>query len=119
MGNTDSELAMNNDLLKKEWKFVGVSDVRTERAPTDTVGPVTGGLDLEMPSGTDDPHGEGCACRGKNSQRTIDDSASILPRCAVFLFDRPQLEAPSQPMTAVEEEVAYEAACAAIKLLRN
>jgi beta-glucosidase len=42
--------AMNNDLLKKEWKFDGVL-MSDWSATYDTVGAVNGGLDLEMPSG--------------------------------------------------------------------
>jgi beta-glucosidase len=114
--------AMNNDLLKKEWKFDGVL-MSDWSATYDTVGAVNGGLDLEMPSGKlmNPTALKAALAEGKVSQATIDDKVRRILRTAVrfSFFDRPQLDSSISAYNSGGDEVGYEAALGSITLLRN
>jgi beta-glucosidase len=114
--------AMNNDVLKKEWKFDGVL-MSDWSATYDTVGAVNGGLDLEMPSGKlmNPAALKTALAEGKISQAMIDDKVRRILRTAVrfSFFDRPQMDTASSAYDSGGDEVAYEAALSSITLLRN
>jgi beta-glucosidase len=114
--------AMNNDLLKKEWKFDGVL-MSDWSATYDTVGAVSGGLDLEMPSGKlmNPTALKAALAEGKISQAMIDDKVRRILRTAArfSFFDRPQMDSTISAYDSGGDEVAYEAALGSITLLRN
>jgi len=113
---------MNNDLLKREWKFDGVL-MSDWSATYDTIGAANAGLDLEMPSGRFmNPRDLKAALNaGKISQVTIDDKVRRILRTAVrfSFFDRPQMDSSISTYDGGGDEVAYEAALGSITLLRN
>jgi beta-glucosidase len=114
--------AMNNDLLKKEWKFDGVL-MSDWSATYDTAGAVNGGLDLEMPSGKlmNPTALKAALAEGKISQAMIDEKVRRILRTAVrfSFFDRPQLNTSISAYDSGGDEIAYEAALSSIALLRN
>ena len=114
--------ALNNDLLKKEWKFQGIV-MSDWDATYDTLGAANGGLDLEMPSGKFLNRDALIPLikAGKVSQATIDDKVRRLLR-EEFRFgwqDRPAIDVTIARYNQQGRDVALEAAREGMVLLKK
>jgi beta-glucosidase len=113
---------LNNQLLKKEWKFDGV--VMSDWGATASGLPsANGGLDMEMPAGRYmNPEALNAElAKGTLSMQTVDDKVRRILRLAVrFGFlDRPQWRPDLSAFDTGGDEVSYKAALASITLLKN
>ncbi len=110
------------DVLRTEWGFVGLS-MSDWGAVHDTLGPMTAGLDLEMP-GPDYMNEKKLRPlieTGKISQEAIDEKIKHLLHVAVEMgwMDRPQLDASISRDDSENDATALAVAREGIVLLKN
>jgi len=113
---------MNNDIVKKEWRFQGVI-MSDWDATYDTVGAANGGLDLEMPSGKFFNREKLLPAikAGQVSEDTINDKVRRILRIE-FEFswpDRDQQDVSIPRLNQEGRQVALQAAREGMVLLKN
>ena len=113
---------INNEILKKDWKFPGV--LMSDWGSTyDALGAANGGLDLEMPFGAFMNRANLLPLlkEGKITQATIDDKVRRLLRAALRFgwLDRPQQDDTIPRLNQQGRQVALQAARESMVLLKN
>lgn len=113
---------LNNEILKKEWRFDGVL-MSDWGATHDGVAAANGGLDLEMPSPTFMNRETLLPALkdGRVSMATLDDKVRRIIRTAIRFgfFDRPQADTNIPLYSQEGREVALEEARGGMVLLKN
>jgi len=113
---------LNNDIVKQEWGFRGV--IMSDWISTyDAIGAANGGLDIEMPSGSQFNRGNLLPAieTGKVSMATLDDKVRRILRVAVTFgwLDREQLDTTIPRYNVDAHEIALAGAREGMVLLRN
>ena len=113
---------LNNEVAKKEWGFRGV--IMSDWISTyDAIGAANGGLDIEMPSGSQFNHDKLLPAieAGKVSVATIDDKVRRQLRVAMTFgwFDREQLDSSIPRENPQGRAAALQGAREGMVLLKN
>ena len=113
---------LNNEILKKEWKFDGI-DMSDWGGTHDAVAAANGGLDLEMPSPTFMNRDALLPALkdGRISVATIDDKVRRILRTAIAFgfFDQPQTDIGIPTYSQEGRQAALEVARGSMVLLKN
>jgi beta-glucosidase len=113
---------LNNEILKKEWKFDGI-DMSDWGGTHDGVAAANGGLDLEMPSPTFMNRDALLPALkdGKISVATIDDKVRRILRKAIEFgfFDQPQTDISIATYSQEGRQAALKVARGSMVLLKN